>query len=361
MFRTGLILLLSLFPVVSWAFSVTFINPGHADEPYWRDAAQGMRAVASSLGIELEILYANRDLIQQIELTEAVTLRPKDLRPDYLLFSVEKRTFAAQMKLADAADIPVFLAFSGLRPEERELYGAPRKKLPRLLGSLTPRAEDAGYLTAQTLIEAGWKKGLAASDGKIHMLALSGDRSTDTSVRRNEGLMQAIDEAGDVVLDQMVHADWRRDVAEFKARQLYVRYPEARLVWSGSDLIAFGAMDALRSRKPGEDVLFSGINSSAAAMNSLIDGRLTALAGGHFMAGGWSLVLLYDYHHGRDFAEEGVELERPMFTLFDSSKARQYLERFGNGVPNMDFSRFSKILNPSLKRYNFEFGQLLEP
>lgn len=359
--RTGLTLLLSLLPAISWAFSVTFINPGHADEPYWRDASMGLRAAARSLGIELEILYADRDPIQQIELTEAVTLRPEDQRPDYLMFSVEKGTFAAQMKLADAAGIPVFLAYNGLLPEERETYGAPRQKLPLLLGSLTPRAEDAGYLTAQALIEAARKKGLAASDGKIHMLALSGDRSTDSSIHRNEGMMKAVDDADDVVLDQMVHADWRRDVAEFKASQLYLRYPEATLVWCGSDLLAFGAMDALRSRKPGEDVLFSGINTSTAAMNSVIDGRLTALAGGHFMAGGWSLVLLYDYHHGQDFAEENVELARPMFTVFSPLMAKRYLDQFGDGDPDVDFRRYSKVLNPSLERYRFEFDQLLEP
>lgn len=361
MFRAGLLLVFSLMPAFSWAFSVTFINPGYSDEPYWHDASRGMRAVAESLGIELEILYADRDPIRQIELTEAVTLRSEAKQPDYLMLSVEKRTFAAQMKLADAAGIPVFLAYNGLRPEERNAYGSPREKLPLLLGSLTPRAQEAGFLTARALIEAAREKGLTASDGKIHMLAISGDRSTDSSIHRNEGMLQAVDEAEDVVLDQIVHADWRRDIAEFKAGQLYMRYPEARLVWCGNDLIAFGAMDALQSRKPGEDVLFSGVNTSAEAMNSVIDGRLTALAGGHFMAGGWSLVLLYDYHHGHDFADEGIELERPMFTLFDPSYAKRYLEQFGEGVPSVDFRRYSKVLNPSVMHYNFEFGQLLEP
>ena len=37
---------------------------------------------------------------------------------------------------------------------------------------------------------------------------------------------------------------------------------------------------------------------------------------GHFITGAWTLVMIYDYHHGRDFADEGLELERPMFAEF---------------------------------------------
>lgn len=49
-------------------------------------------------------------------------------------------------------------------------------------------------------------------------------------------------------------------------------------------------------------------------------GRLEALAGGHFIAGAWSLVMLYDYEHSHDFAkDEGLELEYSMFTLVFSA------------------------------------------
>ena len=58
--------------------------------------------------------------------------------------------------------------------------------------------------------------------------------------------------------------------------------------------------------------------------------------------------MIYDYHHGRDFADEGLELRRPMFAEFTPELADR-------------FSRYSKVRNPKLKRYNFGFGQLLEP
>jgi hypothetical protein len=72
-------------------------------------------------------------------------------------------------------------------------------------------------------------------------------------------------------------------------------------------------------------------------------------------------VMIYDYHHGRDFADEGLELRRPMFAEFTPLLADRYIERFSGGFDGVDFSRYSKVRNPKVKRYNFGFGQLLEP
>ncbi|GAA3565979.1 ABC transporter substrate-binding protein [Marinobacter xestospongiae] len=364
MFRILLTALLLWLPLSAWAFSVTFINPGTRLEPYWNDAANGMRAAARSLGVELEVVYAGRDPLRQIELTREVAGRPEERRPDYLLLSVEKGSFAEQMRIAESAGVPVFLAYNGLRPEERARHGAPREHFRELLGSLIPVAETAGRLTAEALLEEARRRGLYGKDGKIHMLAISGDRSTDSSIRRNRAMQAVVAANSDLVLDQIVHADWRRDLGKLKASLLFERYPQATLLWAGNDLIAFGAMEALREqgRTPGVDVLFSAINTSDEAMHRRIRGELTALAGGHFMAGGWSLVLLYDYHHGVDFADtEGVEMQRPMFTLFTPELARRYLDRFGEPVPDIDFTRYSRHLNPQRDGYSFDFKELLEP
>jgi hypothetical protein len=133
-------------------------------------------------------------------------------------------------------------------------------------------------------------------------------------------------------------------------------------VWAGNDLMAFGAMASWEKRggKPGVDAWFSGINTSTEALAAIKSGRLTALAGGHFITGAWALVLIYDYHHGRDFADEGLELQRPMFAAFTARLADRYLERFSNGFDSVDFRRYSKVRNPQLRRYDFGFAQLLE-
>jgi len=354
------LLLLLLSSPQTWALSVTFINPGRSDEAFWLSASQAMQAAAKSLDVQLEVLYAQRQPEQTLQLAREVAARLPARRPDYVILVNEKGMLVSAAQVLGAAGIPSFAAFSGLLPQERGPW-APRRGLPLLLGSLQARAHEAGYLTAKALIHQGLRRKLQAADGKLHLLAIAGDRSTPSSIERNEGLRKALDEHPEVELDQQVFANWRRDKATEQMQGLLQRNPHARLVWSGSDQMAFGAMTAVeqQGRQPGRDLLFSGINTSNEAMQSVLDGRLSALAGGHFMTGAWALLMLYDHHHGRDFIDEGLELEPPLFMQFSKADARRFLTRFGQGLPELNFRVHSKHLNPQLKRYRFGLDDLL--
>ena len=267
------------------------------------------------------------------------------------------------LAIIDPAGVKSFLAYSSIPVNQRGGIGSPRGKYKGWLGSLEPQAEEAGYLTARALIERGKKEKAFAPDGKLHMLAIAGDRSTPSSINRNQGMRRAVAEAAMVVLEEEVYAAWARENAAQQAESLYRRYPDVKLVWAGNDLMAFGAMAAWEKRggRPGVDAWFSGINTSTEALEAVKSGRLTALAGGHFITGAWALVMIYDYHHGRDFADEGLELRRPMFAEFTPALADRYIERFSGGFDGVDFSRYSKVRNSKLRRYNFGFAQLLEP
>jgi ABC-type sugar transport system substrate-binding protein len=348
----------------AWAISVVFINPGKSDEVYWVTATRAMEAAAKSLGMQLEVLFAERQHPRVMEFARQIVARPAAQRPDFVIFSNDYATGPELLRLFDEAGIKTFMAFSGIGdPAELAVTGRPRERYKTWLGSLEPHAQDAGYLTAKALIARARKAGAKSGDGKLHLLAISGDRSTPTSIRRSEGMRKAVSESPDVILDQEVNAEWNRDKAAEKASWLYQRYPMARLVWAGSDQMAFGAMQALEARggQVGKDAWFSGVNTSKEAMEAVQSGRLAALAGGHFISGAWAMVMLYDYAHGQDFAQkEGLVLDQSMFTLFTPEQARLYQSRFGDmHFDRVDFRRFSKVTNPSLKRYDFNFGQLL--
>jgi DNA-binding LacI/PurR family transcriptional regulator len=175
-------------------------------------------------------------------------------------------------------------------------------------------------------------------------------------------MRRAIAEDPAIVLEQQIYARWTREKAADEAGWLYQRYPDAKLVWAGNDVMALGAMAAWEKRggHPGVDAWFSGIDTSTEALEGIKSGRLTSLAGGHFITGAWALVILYDYHRGRDFTDEGFELRRPLFVEITPQLAKRYFERFSGGFESIDFSRYSKVKNPQLNRYNFDFTQLLE-
>ena len=351
-----------LVSALASAQSVAFINPGKSDEVYWVTATQAMQAAARSLGMRFEVQYAQREHLKTLEIAREMMARPPAERPQYVVITNDYAVAGELLRIIDGVGVKTFLAYSSLTTEEKADLGAPRTKFKGWLGSLEPRAEDAGYMTAKALIARGKREKAYGPDGKLHMIAIAGDRSTPSSINRNLGMRRAVMEDAAVVLEQEIYAAWNRDKAAEQSEWLYQRYPHARLVWAGNDLMAFGAMQTWEKRggKPGVDAWFSGINTSREAMDAIKSGRLTALSGGHFITGAWSLVMIHDYHRGRDFRDEGLELKLPMFTHFDPQLADRYTERFGDGFGLVDFKRFSKVHNPALKRYNFSFAQFLE-
>jgi ABC-type sugar transport system substrate-binding protein len=343
------------------AQSVAFINPGKSDEIYWVTATQSMRAAAESLGMRFEVRYAEREHLRTLDIAREMVSRPARQRPEYIVITNDYGVGAELLRIIDGAGVKTFMAYSSIPADQRGALGAPRTVFKGWLGSLEPRAEDAGYLTANALIARGVKAKAYAPDGKLHLIAIAGDKSTPSSIKRNEGMRRAVAEHRNVVLEQEVYAAWRRDKAAEQSEWLYQRYPHANLVWAGNDLMAFGAMQSWEKRggKPGVDAWFSGINTSTEALEAIRSGRMAALAGGHFVTGAWAMVLIYDYHHGRDFKTEGLELERPMFAQFDRALAERYIERFGRGFSGVDFRRYSKALHADLRRYPFGFAQFL--
>jgi ABC-type sugar transport system substrate-binding protein len=346
----------------TYAQSVAFINPGRSDEVFWVTATQVMQAAANSLGMTLEVQYAEREPLKTFAIAREMATRPVGKRPEYILITDDSAVADQLLKIIDAAGVKSFLVYSSIPGDQRADIGLPRGKYKGWLGSLEPRAEGAGYVTAHALIARGKSEKAFGHDGKLHMIAIAGDRSTSTSIKRIDGMHLALTEDPSVVLDQEIYAAWSRQNAASHADVLYRLYPDAKLVWAGNDLMAFGAMAAWERRggKPGVDAWFSGINTSTEALEAIKTGRLTSLAGGHFIAGAWALVMIYDYHHGRDFADKGLEIEQSMFAEFAPQLANRYIERFGHGFDGIDFIRYSKVKNPLLRRYNFEFTQLLD-
>src|SRR5260370_36544565 len=66
---------------VARAQFVAFIDPGKSDEGYWVTATQGMQAAAESLGMTLEVQYAQREDLKTLESARAIAARPAGKRP----------------------------------------------------------------------------------------------------------------------------------------------------------------------------------------------------------------------------------------------------------------------------------------
>lgn len=336
---------------------VVFLNPASDADPFYRKMVQFARLAAADLGVELEVLEARRELERMRAL--ALDLTREDRRPDYLILVNDRNLAADLLPQISEAGIRTVIVCEGFFVAERNLLGRPREKHPNWLGGLLPDDEQAGTLLAETLVEAARSRGLAADDGRIHLVGLSGAYSIGAILRLN-GLRKVVRRHPDVVLDEVAPALWQRRTAARLTPELLERNPATTAIWAAADSMALGAVEALEAlgRRPGEDLLVGGIDWSSFVPDQLDSGGFAASVGGHFLDCAWCVVMLYDHHRGHDFGAS-MGLSRYV-VLTPENRARYRLFFDESRWSEIGFSRFSKAATPGLEEYAFSVEAILE-
>ncbi|QZP31224.1 ABC transporter substrate-binding protein [Pseudomonas sp. DR48] len=352
-FYTFLLLMGAVYGPVARGESVLFLNPGTTEEAFWISYSQFMQAAAKDLGIDLRILYAQR--MPELTVAQArLALQGPD-RPDYLVFVNEQYVAPQILRLAEGSGVKLFMVNASLTANQMSLLGERADRL----GSLVPNDEEGGYLMLKELIR---QHPPVAPGQVIELLAFSGLKITPSSQLREQGMMRALAEHPEVRLRQLVYGGWTRERAYEQAKLLLRRYPKVSLVWSANDEMAFGAMQAYSETGgvPGKDALFSAINTSPAALQAKVDGRLSVLLGGHFTLGGWALVELHDMDQGVDLSRYGGRDRRiPLLQIIDKAQARRMLDMGASPNYGVDFRRLSAKGRPSSYRYPFSLQTLM--
>jgi len=344
---------LNTSPHNSNSHKVVFISPGHADQGFWKAVTDTMRTAADQLGFELEVHHANRQWVTMVHNAENVIARHD--KADFLILVNEYQQGARLLALADKAGIPTLLLLNSLTAEQREIYGAPRARLKNWLGSLTPDNEIAGYDMAKSLVH---------KEQTVALLTLAGDNSTPASLARLQGLDRALNEFPLLKEQRRFSVNWSENEAYKRTRLWMQSGNKLEAVWAANDAIALGSIKAIREAglKPGLDVKISGLNWSLEAIKHVINGEMNLSHGGHFLAGAWIMVMLYDYVHGHDFAAISSEINFPM-TAITQANAPTYLAHFsGQKWSQINFKNFT--LNhsptPSAPNYQFTLNKLLQ-
>ncbi|BCS97201.1 sugar ABC transporter substrate-binding protein [Desulfoluna limicola] len=319
-----------------------------------------MQAVAEDLDMELEVVTSDRDHFLTVQQAKEIVSRKNP--PDYIITGNEKSNAGQIIRISDEAGIKIFLISNGfVFPKDIEAYGRPREKYKHWIGEMIPNNFSAGYQMGKVLINKALALNLTAQDGKIHIAAIAGAFGTHASVERVRGLQTVVGEFSDKVkLLQVFPGDWTSERAEKVGRGLFRRYKEVQIIWGANDTTAIGAMNAAISigKTPGKDVLFGGCGWYAPAIQKIQEGTLTTSVGGHFMDGGWAMVLLNDYHHGKDFISDPIETD--MFLLDKSNIEKHSIVFVKQQWSKIDFKKFSKVHNPSLKRYDFSLEAIFQ-
>ena len=332
---------------------VAFINPGEAADrgagPYWPLVARAMTRGADSLGLDLEVLYGERDHLLMLKQAEELSRRPQ--APDFVVLVNEKLVAPTIMRMFAGSPSKLLLIHNDLTPEQRREFGNERESFGNWIGTITTEAGRGAWLAMEWLYQR-----MGTREPRI--IAITGDPQTPVSRERADAVYDYVQKAGRGRVLQLVYGDWTYRDGEQKASVLLARYPDANVIWANNDSMALGALRAVKAR--GASVLVVGGGGWPDALESIARGELAACDAGNFMVGAWVAVLAHDYAHGHDFAADG-----PVSLTFDRIVVhRQNVQRYDRvimkGLDSLDLKRYSKVLYPRPGPYRFSLADLVD-
>ncbi|MGN8110853.1 ABC transporter substrate-binding protein [Paraburkholderia sp. 22098] len=334
---------------------VVFLNPGEAVEhgtgQHWQLVSEFMGIAARSFDMRLDVVYAERDHLLMLRQAEEVARRADP--PDYVVIVNEKMAAQQMLQLLARSSSKVVVIHNDVTARQRREIGDERQAIQNWIGTVTANAASGGYRLMSYLCGR-----LAGEPARV--IGITGDPNTPVSQERASGVDAFLSRAGGSRMYQLVFSDWSYADSEEKTRVLLARYRDTNLVWAANDSMALGALSAVRSR--GARVLVGGMGALPGALRSVAEGGLAAMVGGDYFIGAWAMVLLYDYHHGKDFAASGGARQ----TLDFLSVVHQgNVERFSQAIfdhgDELDFTMFSKVRHPEPGPYDFSLARLVGP
>ena len=342
---------LSIAPVYADKIKVAFINPSHQEDPFWSLMTKLMASAAADLNIQLTVHYSDRNRFNSLSLAEQIVTSSN--KPDYLVFHFQAQVGEKMLEAAEKAEVHSLVFNTKAAASERLRIGEPRAKFKFWLGHLVPDDYQAGKLLAQALITQWRSRESNLKQDTIRMIGLTGTFDNAATIEREAGLKALIAQQQDVILQQVVSAEWNKQKAVQVTEVLLSRYPETQLVWCASDLMALGAIEAIEAlgRKPGVDILIGGVDGVDIGLDAVQSGKLAATVSGHFIEAAWAMVLIFEHFQGRDlFKEYGPVFHSAMFLVdaenVDKVQSRINLDYFNQ----IDFNDFSGSSNSASKR-----------
>ncbi len=120
--------------------------------------------------------------------------------------------------------------------------------------------------------------------------------------------------------------------------------------------MALGTIEGLTDK----DILTGGVDWSVEGIDAVLtEPKMAATMGGHIYEGAWVAVLLYDYFNGVDFKSESLRFKSKMSGITKKNVATFQSRLSQKNWNKINFSRFSKVKNPDLKKYDFSLSALL--
>lgn len=340
------------------ALRVVFLSPGDINSGFWGKSVRFAQAVAEDLDIDLQVVISPTNSRETRK--DGLKIINSDNPPEYLITSYWFPATQDFIPESRKRNINLFIIVNRLPDYDRARYGAPREIYKNWIGHTyvddfeeTQRLSDA--LTSEAL-----RMGLVKNNAeKVNICGLVAGNE-EVELRNDSEHVRALrlyaEARNNVDLNGVYYAYWHRGIARAAIPEIIRRHGALNVLWAQNHRMALGAIEGLEKegRRPGRDIVVGSFNWATESLKAIESGKQYVSLGGHFTSAGIALIMIYDYHNGKDFVEDtGASFRLPLGVI-TRSNVKQYLKALdSNRWSKLDFRKFSKVYNPDLKKYNF--------
>jgi ABC-type sugar transport system substrate-binding protein len=303
------------------------VDISHRTNPFWVNLQNAAEQAGRDLGIEVRVMDHERRIDKEIDVVQGFIAA----KMDGLVVGPEESAVGPRiLKMAQDANIPIAIIdrWPGVPPSGNYITFM--------------SADDvmAGYDIAMSLIRAGCKR----------MVAVNGPRGASNHEDRAKGRNKALAENPDV---KLVAEEWGpsvRAVAADKVESFLTAYPGPGFdcVWNCNDDTAVGSWKILSDRGLLGKVKVAGMDLLPEAIELIKKGTYEFSAGGHYLMGAFSVVVMHDFLHGIKPTEPIIKLKMLGIT---KENVLKYEEQFVKNPPPINWRERSRVYNPQAKAY----------
>ena len=236
------------------AFVVKTLN-----NPFFVDMQNGAREAAERLNVNLIVQAAQRDTDseRQMQIVENLI----QTRPDALCIvpSGSKELLPAIAK-ANRAGIPVLVVDQGIDEEAARESGV---RTETYIGS--PNYEG-GRIAGRFLVEQ--------FDGKAKVAILEGVPGQEAGIQRHEGFLNVLKDHPDMEVVASQTAMFSRDQGFNVFQNMLTAHPEIEALFATNDMMALGAVEAIRAAGRTGTITVVGFDAVADAREAIREGTM---------------------------------------------------------------------------------------
>ncbi|MBL0374265.1 sugar ABC transporter substrate-binding protein [Rhizobium sp. KVB221] len=299
------------------------------NDAFWVDYVNFAKSAAEAYGYELVVTDAQSR--EDKQLSDIETLINAGVK-GVILTPLSEPLGIQAIDLLDKAGVPVVVT---------DTYpGVEVGSKPNYLAFIKLDDETAGYNVAKHLIE---------KDGVKNLVSIGGVPGISTSEARNDGMKKAVAEHSDVKLLDVQYTDWTLAKGQTVMEDFLTRFDNIDGVWgAGSDPL-LGAVVSIENAGRAGQMKLAGIDITEAAIGALDEGKLSMLAGGHWVMGGYGVTIIHDHLNGHPTDKPVYEMSLYYLTKDGIPGYRsKIIDPLAAGKSLVDWAAISKTTNASV-------------